>query len=738
MGNLLSRTIASVAGGKAVADHPIFHGLDPWTTYSPGQPREDAVISQREAAAHLDVYGGRKYAIDWVMDCVRLYADTASDAEWHLEKRDGTLLVKEKTDGTPAKAQVGPKDLYALLEKPNQFMDYAELIELTITDLLLVGNAYWFKQATGEDGKPLSLWRVAPQYMKIVPGPRGPKRYEYTPPGAKNPIKMKLEEVIHYRLPNPHSMYYGLGLVQGGGRVLDTEIALVETQASYFENKAEPSVIFQSDRRVPRDVFNKLRAQLRAKTAGPRNSGEMLLLEAGLKAETLTPSAKEALFDTLSRMSRDRIFAMFRCSPMLFGIMDETSGSTKISDFRREFDTKTMRPFLNKLQKRITAGLCDPWDVDFKIDYNYIIPQEEVIKQGGELAAIPGVKVREVRSFLFRGGVIEEISTGDQELDEMVMNEPQEEMDENGQGGAPDRNLPGEAGRPPERGTQAFRPRGAQGATSKTRRPRGTSVKSVASWDEIEARLAEAEGKAIRLEEPEPFKMPAKKRPKDALAVDRNSAVDYVATQTERKITNAVHVLERTLMDNTEGTKALDRAAERRIRNSTGWSVFAGMLEDALFDGTRDALATAVTHQASLGRNAEIDVDAVARDLVLRPEGVEGITSNLKSEMLKIVSDAIDAGKEKPEVDRLIREKVQTWRDAHSETIALTEATHAYNEGTLVVAEASGAKVLVEDGHDHDAECAAADGQVWDIGRARANRLEHPRCRRAFTIIDDA
>lgn len=722
--SLLSKTLATVAQSKALGDHPVFHDFTtPTTHYTPGAARTDAMISQREAAVHGSVYGGR-YAVDWAMDCVRLYADTTSSATWHLE-RDGKVLVQSKEPNTPKDYQVGPKDLYELLDRPNPFMDYSELIDLLVIDLLLVGNAYWYKHAVGDDGKPLSLFRMSPAHVKIKPGPNGPKGYEYQPPGARSPMKFALDSVCHFRLPNPHSPYYGLGIVQGGGRVFDTEIALTETQASYYENNADPSVIFQSDRRVPRDVFNKLRAQLRAKVSGPSNSGEMLLLENGLKASTLSPSARDALFEEITKLSRDRIFAMFRCAPMLFGIMDESSGSTKISDFRREFDTKTMRPFLDRLQKRITRALLEPWDVDFVFDYNYTIPQEEIIKQAGELAAIPGITPREIRRFLAPIGVEE--STGDAEIDDMVLNLPGEEMDEDGQGGLADRNLPGEAGRPPKGENTSKFPRRAA-----VRKPAAKDV-----WSVINERMARAEVKAVALRAEQPWKMPAERRPPDQLADDRTAAINYVVNSTVPKINDAVHVLERALMDHTEGTKALTREAERRMRNSSAWSVFGGMLEDALVASTEAAASTALTHQGALGRQATIDVEELAQDIVRRPEGLDSIVANLKTETLKIVGDAIEAGKEREEVDLLIRQKIDTWRRSHSETVALTEVTHAYNETTLAVAEAVGGKVLVEDGHDHDAECAEADGQVWDIEQARSNRLEHPRCRRAFTILDE-
>jgi hypothetical protein len=65
--------------------------------------------------------------------------------------------------------------------------------------------------------------------------------------------------------------------------------------------------------------------------------------------------------------------------------------------------------------------------------------------------------------------------------------------------------------------------------------------------------------------------------------------------------------------------------------------------------------------------------------------------------------------------------------------VALTEAVHAYNEGTLLALEARGdTEVFVEDGHDHDGPCIEADGSVWTIEYARDHRIEHPNCRRAF------
>lgn len=740
---MIGRAAAAQAEGKALNDHPALHGIDPVSTYSPGANRTDATLSQREAPRHLQAYGGRE-AIDHVLNCVRLYAETASTADWHLEK-DGKILVRDKTPDTPKDAEVGPKAFYDLLDAPNPHMDYAELIELMTIDLLMVGNAYWMKQSMTEDGKPLALYRMAPQYVKIVPGPFGPKKYEYQPPGTKKPIKFDPPEVMHFRLPNPHDAYYGLGLIQGGGRIYDLELALTDTEATYYEKKADPSLIVQSDRRVPRDVFNKLVSQMRRKYSGSSNAGELMVLESGLKATTLSTSASEALFDKITTLSRDRILAMFRVSPLLLGY---TSGAAadQLSNARREFDTKTIRPYLTKLQRRITAGLAASYGVDFVIDYNYVMPVEELIKQVSGLAAIPGIKVREVRRLLAPLGISE--TTGDPEIDEFIMNEPQAELDSTGQGGAPDRPLAGEPGRPPKGGTAAFTPGGRTRATTKGRVAQ-PGAKALDISPELRIALAAdaariagaAEGKAVTFEAPANSsigrKITREQRPQAADKVQRDADIEAAAAAMQRGMKDAIHVLERDLLDASEG-KAFDPGSVvSRIRKASGWGAFRSMLEGAIDTGAQRAISAAALADAKLGRQTnDLDYEAIASRVIHREGGVNSITDNLKNEIVQKVSRAVKDGKGREEVDAIIRESMDFWRQSHMETVALTEAVHAFNEGTLSVAEATGhTEVVVFDGTDSDEACADADGQVWSIDHARDHRLEHPRCRRSFAPL---
>ncbi len=726
----LDRALTAAAEGKALGLHPAFTGRDPVSTYSQGSPRKDAVLSQRSAARHAEAYGD-KQAIDHVFDCINLYADSVATAEWGLKKPDGTQLVRTKTKGTPPDNEVGPEDLYKLLDRPNPYQLYDEVMALLVIDLMLVGNAYWLKWRPDSAGKPLALYRLAPSHVKIVPDEFGPKRYEYQPPGAKNKLEIKPENMIHFRRPNPHSAYYGMGVIQGAGRSMDLELAITDTMASYYENKADPSLIIQSDRRVPRDVFQKLRAQLRAKAAGTKNAGELLLLESGLKASSLSVSARDALFKELSMMSRDRIYAKFHASPLLFGIIDQSSSPNKVSDMRSEFDNYTLRPFMHRLAKQISAALVETWGLEYVIDHRSILPPEEAVKVAESIAKMPGVKVREVRKQYRQFGIEE--STGDPELDEMVLNKPMGDLDENGMPIDPkipsgaDPNLGSEPGRPPKvKNTTAIGTAGKKALDPYT----------PTTFEFIEARLsAIGAGKSLGgpVSTPAPDNsLPGELRPTDTFARARKVDIDDSTSFIAAGLRDAAVELERDLLDHVEGKALKTSDLLGRIRNSDAWGKFKARVEEVLVEGATRAAQSSVMH-SGLTPDEEMDYESIAKSAVHRKDGLKSIIATIKKRVLTRVKEARDGDAERAELEAVVRAVTNDWAASQASLIADTEATIAYNEATLTVAEAAGiGSVFVVDGDDDDAPCIEANGSVWSIDEAREKRLEHPRCRRAF------
>lgn len=726
--------------GKAIPVHPALRndGTPIEVVNLGDNRRRRGPFAQGEAKRHLNAYGGKNDAIDHVMNCVRLYCDAASAAPWHLEKKGEQL---RRPDEPAEEGAIGPIALYNLLDQPNPFMDYEELVELLVIDLLLVGNAYWYKFRANEAGQPLAIYRLAPPFVKVVPGDMGIKQYEYKVPdsGQREPLEIDPKNVIHFKLPNPHSPYYGLGIVQGSARPMDLELALTEHQASYFEKGTNPSMVIQSERRIPRDVFKKLAAQMRGRYSRAKNAGELMVLEAGLTATSIAPNAAQAQFDAMSRLSRERVHAMFRVHPKLLGIV-ASDGTDKATDAQRVFDHNTLQPFFNKLAKRITRALAQAYDVDFVIDHRYRMPKEDQVKLAGDFAAIPGVKVKQVLEFL------DLPPTGDKEIDELVLNLPGEDgMAGDTRRGFPDRNLPGEAGRPPNgENTAAFgrvgggsRPDLVKG--SRARRP--SERKALDSIIREVAALAIANAKEeqkaeVSFEKPDALKV---EPPTDPFGNRRDAEIDSLTAQLTKDLRDAGHLLERELLDEVEGKAFNSKTLRSRLRKSAAWRTFQDRVASAIESAVKSGLSRAAMMWGAAGRQPDddIDYDALAREIVYRSGGLRSIINTQRDRVAKHVAEALAQGGGETESDAAVRDAMKVWADTQAETIAMTEAVHAFNEGTLTVVELTGAsEVYVADGDEHDEPCKEANGSVWSIEKARANRLEHPRCRRHFLPLE--
>lgn len=722
------------AGGPLIGSGSGYYGAyNPYVAGTVPYGRVQSPISQREAMTHSQVYGGAE-PIDWLMDAVAFTTNAASSAKYHFENNDGEKFVCKKLPTDPPNIQEAPFQLTDLIKMPNPYMDWTEFLEVTLIDFLLVGNGYWVKWKP-VDGKPTALYRMPPQFVRIVPDEYGPAKYLYKLPMMKNEISFDPSEVMHFRRTNPHDPYYGVGIVKGGARALDMELGLTSTAASYYENQALPTGVVQTDRRVPRDVFNKLKQQIQSFYGGSRNAGRLMVLEAGLKFTGVSPTAGDALFQEMGAWSRDRIFAMFNLNKSLLGIYDGGDGVPAIADWQRLFDQKTMTPLLNKFAGAISRGLTEPaWELEFKFDYEETQAPDDVINRANLLAKLPGVKVHELRA---AAGLPP--STGDEDTDNTVLNLPGPELDENGQGGWADQPLPGEPGRPPIASNTRKFPNNSP-APGKGTKVAGKALQTVDELlDFIEAKQAALEKKALPPARTHVGAISNATPPQDSLHATRGAEIDAIVNDMTREIQTAVHDLERGLLDASEG-KATGNTMYQRVKNSKAWAAFRERLAQILESGAQRGVSLANLQHAKVGHTPNLDVDyaTVAKDQVYREEGVLSIVKNFKQEVLQDILTLQRHGSNPGEFTKSILASMDTWKTGHAKTVALTEATLAYNEGTFLVTETNGLdKVLVSDGEDHDEPCAEANGQIWTLEQARENSIEHPNCRRAFVPYAD-
>lgn len=444
---------------------------------------------------YMQTYGGED-AIDWVMDCVDLYAQTGSNASYYfhepLDPGANTGSVK------PTPVESAPQDLINLFDRPNPYMEYTELFELSIIDLLVAGEFFWLKFKNGNDpaspqyGKPLGLYRLSPALVEIVLDDNDKPEYvEWRAPGRTGtPIRFKPQDIVHVRKPNPHDQWRGLSMIAASPLAYDIELAVTEAMKNYYDNGTWASGVLESDRTVPPSTWRKIKAQFRQLYQGKQAAGEVVMLERGLKYSPVAATGKDAAYKDVSDLSMRRIAKAFKVPMPLLGEVG-SSDRQAVRESQRIFDNKVMRPFLNRIQRQVSLQLTQAWGLDYYVDYEYVMPIEDKLDLGEKMGTIPGILVKEIRNQVDLQPLAELGIADGKAIDETVLNMPVE--DTGGGPGQANRPIGSEAGRPPKGENVPNFPKGdAPPANARTR----TTQKSEDVGEHIRASIERA--KALR------------------------------------------------------------------------------------------------------------------------------------------------------------------------------------------------------------------------------------------------
>jgi HK97 family phage portal protein len=408
-------------------------------------------FSARAAKTHLSAYAGTQ-AIDLVFGCCNVIAETASAAGFQIENDDGKRLPLDRASAEPSE-RLAPQDLVELLKRPNPWQTWTDLIEELVIDYILTGDWFIYQYGLEDDSgerpgtRPVALYRLPPDRVTVLTGEEVGRNaeliggYRYEVPGAEKPVDYDAADVIQLRRPNVHSPYRGAGIIAGAPLLFDLELALQQSKEAYFRNGARLSGVLETDRSVPDNLGSKLKREFNGLFAGTEASGMTALLSAGVKYRPIQSNAQESELTQITEQTAKRIMAMFRVPRAKLGF----ESGPEPGEERREFANGMMRPLLNRIQEILSFRLTEPgWDVRFCIEYEYQMPIEEQIKLAGTYGSLPGITIREVREAAGKPRLTEILEDEEEakKIEQIVLNLP-------GSKEEPHRNLPGEAGAPP-------------------------------------------------------------------------------------------------------------------------------------------------------------------------------------------------------------------------------------------------------------------------------------------------
>lgn len=622
-----------------------------------------------------------------VFRCVQIIAMACSTIPF--------VLYQKKKDGSE---EIEEHEILRLLKHPNQRMGQGKLIETSISNLLISGNAYLY--GAGPDDlrrPPLKLYALRPDCVSIHEGELldEVKNYEYY--DSKRKMVIPVERMLHLKLYNPLNDWYGMSPLIAAALNVDHKNTGVTWNYHLISNGARPQGLLTTEEIISDDQYETLKAML-DEHIGSGKIGKPLLLEGGLHWEDTSINPKDMDWLQGIKMDTREIAVAFGVPPQLVGDSENLTYSN-YKEARKALYQETVLPlmrwFKDELNVWLTAKYNDPnLYLDLNID-DIDVLQEDREKAWERIGAAVdrGVLTRnEARDALgyeklpipeldtiyipFSLTPIDESSQSEETEEEETDNEPP--LDEPGQKKSPEYAIKG-------------------------RRLIDTEEKQIERWETKRKNIWD----------------PWESKWKKALR-------EYFTRQEKEVLKNIGNtkttIRESDLFSHADWDKILIRLASPLLVK-----ILSAGVEDAA-----NELGITVSWDL-VNKHTLAWVKKECGTLIKRKDG-QGLNEYTLSRLRDTLSSGIEAGEGINDLSKRIESVYDEARGYRSERIARTETIRGYREGNIELWEES---EVVEEAEWWTAldervceECMALHGQTFPLQEARSKSQEiHPNCR---------
>ena len=300
---------------------------------------------------------------------------------WHAVQFRIALGISEvKWTLTDITNRDKPKQIYnhrilSLLRGMNPFQTSEEVMALDSIYLESIGESFWALNFNALN-EPAEIILPYPHKMSVVPDRNFPFVKGYVYGAGAEAIPFDVNEIIHFKFPNPLNQYRGLGQAQAIGINLDAKQNMDKWVNQFFYNSARPDGVIQFDYNLSDEQFDKLKKQWSEKYRGVSKAHQVALLEGGGKYLQIQNTIKDMDFPLLDQKIRDVILGVEGMPLSVMGITENVNkANAEAGDYT--FARWIVKPRLNWKKSKLNEQLLPK----FKNSQNLEIGFEEVVKE---------------------------------------------------------------------------------------------------------------------------------------------------------------------------------------------------------------------------------------------------------------------------------------------------------------------------------------------------------------------
>jgi HK97 family phage portal protein len=233
-----------------------------------------------------------------------------------------------------------------------------------------------------------------PKRMSIVIDTRsGPVGYIYRPVYGQDrgdyssAIPFTMNEVIHFRLPNPANDHWGLGPVEASEPLFNDFINEDTWRQSYWRRGALPTTLIIGGKTSTQFDFpggaagwDQMKAKWESDYGGTANAGKTAFLYGDWDVKTMGLSLDEMQALETRRWTVESIANVCGVPLSVFGLQSAANYATAAID-RRAFLRDAVLPYVRRFEQQVTAGLIEGYNPQAKLvhEVSGLISLEELV-----------------------------------------------------------------------------------------------------------------------------------------------------------------------------------------------------------------------------------------------------------------------------------------------------------------------------------------------------------------------
>lgn len=277
--------------------------------YQIGQPQ----WPDGDAASYAKAY--RSQAA--VYACVQRRANGVSQAPLRVYK-DSKGDTEEQPD----------HPLRALLAAPNPLVSEAEFHVTTVTQMDAVGFAA-IEIERSSVGRPVGLWHLRPDWLRMIPQDQAPATWEYRVPGRQPQIIPASDIIIISGGPSTDLKPMGMSPIAVAFREVGINDSATDFLKIFLDTGGVPRYALQTDKVINDEAkATAIRERWSQVYGGYRNWSQVALLHSGLKVTEVGANLDGIAYPSLRALLETHICSVFGVPPILIGIQAGLDAST--------------------------------------------------------------------------------------------------------------------------------------------------------------------------------------------------------------------------------------------------------------------------------------------------------------------------------------------------------------------------------------------------------------------------